>query len=126
MRCKECHKKISLDHCAAMTRRGSKKESLRLVFKCACGFYVLPIDVVEIMGAKALVSVSTMRYQKSDGDGSRSGEKLSREGSKIFKEQGKEAYERWQREVYFPLMDAEVKGMKRNNFRRRAQGRGEV
>ncbi len=119
MKCKECQKKITFDHYVATTRPDPKKESVHLVFKCECGFYVIPMDVVEITGSKALVSLSAMKYRKIDLNGVRSGKRLSREGIKIYKEQGEEAYERWQREVYFPLMDAKAERMKRNNFRRR-------
>jgi len=119
VKCKECRKEIRFDHYSATTRRETKGESVRLVFKCDCGFYVIPLDLVEITGSKALVSSSTMKYRKIHADGGLSGEKLSREGIKIYREQGEEAYERWKEEVYFPLMDARVERTKRNTFRKR-------
>ena len=119
MKCKECQKKISFDHYLATTRPDPRGESVRLVFRCDCGVYMIPLDVVDITGSKALVSSSAMEYWKIDLDVGLSGEKLSRKGIKIYKEQGEEAYEKWKREVYFPLMDAKVKKMKRNGFRKR-------
>jgi hypothetical protein len=38
---------------------------------------------------------------------------------KIYKEQGEEAYEKWKKEVYFPLMDSKLKKIKENCFRKR-------
>ena len=119
MKCKECQKKINFDHYLATTRSDPKGESVRLVFRCDCGFYMIPLDVVEITGSKALLSSSAMEYRKIDTDVGLSGEKLSRKGIKIYKEQGEEAYEKWKRDVYFPLMDAKAEKTKRNNFRRR-------
>jgi len=119
MKCKECQKKIHFDHYLATTRPDPKGESVRLVFKCECGFYIIPLDVVEMSGSKAFLSLSAMEYWKIDTDIGLSGEKLSRKGIKIYKEQGEEAYEKWKREVYFPLMDAKVKRMRRNGFGKR-------
>ena len=119
MKCKECQKKINFDHYLATTRPDPKGDSVRLAFKCECGFYIIPLDVVEMSGSKAFLSSSAMEYWKIDMDVGLSGEKLSRKGIKIYKEQGEEAYEKWKREVYFPLMDAKVKKMKRNGFRKR-------
>jgi hypothetical protein len=119
MKCKECQKKISFDHYLATTHPDSKGESMRLVLKCGCGFYIIPLDVVEMSGAKAFLSSSAMEYWKVDLDIGLSGERLSRKGIKIYKEQGEEAYEKWKREVYFPLMDAKVEKMKRNGFGKR-------
>lgn len=120
MKCKECQKKITFDHYLATTRPDRKGESVHLVFRCDCGFYVIPMEVVEITGSKALLSSSAMEYWKTDTDVGLSGEKLSRKGMKIYKEQGEEAYEKWKKEVYFPLMDAKAENMKRNHFRKRA------
>jgi hypothetical protein len=119
VKCKACQKRINFDHYSATKRPGAKGESVRLVFQCDCGFYVIPLDVVEITGSKALVSSSDMEYWKIGADVGLSGEKLSQEGTKIYKEQGEEAYEKWKKEVYFPLMDAKAERMKRHSFRRR-------
>ena len=119
MKCKECQKKITFDHYLATTRPDAKGEGIRLVFECDCGFYVIPLDMVEITGSKALVSSSAMKHWKVEADAGLSGEKLSRKGMKIYKEQGEAAYEKWKKEVYFPLMDAKAEKMKRNSFRRR-------
>jgi hypothetical protein len=119
MKCKECQKKINFDHYLATSRPDPKGEKVRLVFKCECGFYIIPLDVVEMSGLKAFLSSSAMEYWKIDTDAGLSGKMLSRKGIKIYKEQGEEAYEKWKREVYFPLMDAKAEKMKKNSFRRR-------
>jgi len=119
MKCKECQKKIDFDHYLATTRPDPKGESVRLVFKCECGFYIIPLDVVDMSGSKAFLASSAMEYWKIDADAGLSGKKLSRKGIKIYKEQGEEAYEKWKREVYFPLMDAKAEKTRRNGFGKR-------
>ena len=119
MKCKECQKKIDFDHYLATTRPDPKGESVRLVFKCECGFYIIPLDVVDMSGSKAFLASSAMEYWKIDADVGLSGRKLSRKGIKIYKEQGEEAYEKWKREVYFPLMDAKAEKTRRNGFGKR-------
>jgi len=119
MKCKECQKKINFDHYLATTHPDPKGESVRLVFKCDCGFYIIPLDVVEMSGSKAFFSSAAMEYWKIDVDVGLSGEKLSRKGIKIYKEQGEAAYEKWKTEVYFPLVEAKAEKLKRNSFRKK-------
>ena len=119
MKCKECQKKITFDHYLVTTRPDAKRENIRLVFECDYGFYMIPLDMIEITGLKALVSSSAMKHRKVEADAGLSGEKLSRKGMKIYKEHGEAAYEKWKKEVYFPLMDAKAEKIKRNSFRRR-------
>ena len=40
------------------------------------------------------------------------GKKLSREGLKIFNQQGEKAYDQWTKEVFIPLMDAKLKRLR--------------
>lgn len=120
MKCKECKKKIVFDHYLAGNQPVQGKETLYLVFKCDCGSYVIPMDLVETSEFKGLVSSGTIRYCKLAEDRHMDGEKLSREAKKIYQEQGEAAYERWKKEVYFPLMDARAKRLKGNRFRKRA------
>ena len=119
MKCERCQRKLTLDHYVATTRPDRKGECLRLVFRCACGIYVVPLDLVEITGSRALVSSSIVTYGRVIEDGESSGKKLSREGLKIYREQGEEAYEKWKEEVYFPLMVSKMKKMKANFFGKR-------
>ena len=120
MKCKECQKKITFDHYLATNKTDPKSEKVHLVFKCDCGFYVIPLDIAEITNSKALVSSGAMKYWKMDSDGELNGPELSRKGLKIYEEQGEEAYEKWKREVYFPLIEARMKRLKTNRFRKRA------
>ena len=120
MKCKECKKKIVFDHYLAGNQPNQNRETLYLVFKCDCASYVIPLDLVETSEFKGLVSSGAIQYWKFEQDRDWSGEKLSREAKKIYREQGEAAYEKWQKEVYFPLLDARVKKLKANRFRKRA------
>ncbi len=120
MKCKECKKRITFDHYLAGSQPDQKRETLYLVFKCDCASYVIPLDLVETSDFKGLVSSGAMKYWKFQRDLDCNGAKLSREAKRIYDEQGEAAYERWQKEVYFPLLDARVKKLKTNRFRKRA------
>jgi hypothetical protein len=119
MKCKECKKKISFDHYLATNRPHLNHEKLHLVFKCDCGIYVIPLDLVETTKFKGLFSLESIKHLKIANGRKFSGKKLSEEAMKIYKEQGEEAYEKWKKEVYFPLMDSKLKKIKENCFRKR-------
>ena len=85
---------------------------------------MIPVDVAEMTRSRALVSSGAVEYWKSD-QAALNGMELSREGIEIFNEQGEEAYEKWKREVYFPLMDEKMKRLKLSRFRKRGQGVGQ-
>jgi len=67
-----------------------------------------------------LVSSGPFSIWKFQQERDWNGEKLSRRRKKIYQETGEAAYEKWQKEVYFPLLDARVKKLKANRFRKRA------
>ena len=119
MKCKECKKKISFDHYLATNKPHLNHEKLHLVFKCDCGFYVIPLDLVETTEFKGLFSLESVKHLKIVNDRQFNGKKLSEEALKIYNEQGEEAYEKWKKEVYFPLMDSKLKKIKENCFRKR-------
>ena len=119
MRCKECKKKISFDHYLATNRSHLNHEKLHLVFKCDCGIYVIPRDLVETTEFKGLFSLESIKHLKIANGRKFSGKKLSQEAMKIYNEQGEKAYEKWKKEVYFPLMDSKLKEIKENCFRKR-------
>ncbi len=111
MKCKECQKKITFDHYLGTTGSGSNG-NIQLVFKCDCGFYMVPFDLVQISKGRGLISAGKMKHYKM-GDGETSdGKKLSREGLRIFNKLGEEAYDRWTKEVFLPLMDARLKRLR--------------
>jgi hypothetical protein len=120
MRCKECKKKISFDHYLATNRPHLNHEKLHLVFKCDCGIYVIPLDLVETTKFKGFFSLESIKHLKIVNGRQFSGKKLSQEAMKIYNEQGEKAYEKWKKEVYFPLMDSKLKKIKDNCFRKRA------
>jgi hypothetical protein len=119
MRCKECNKKISFDHYLATNRPHLNHEKLHLVFKCDCGIYVIPLDLVETTKFKGLFSLESIKHLKIANGRKFNGKKLSQEAMKIYNEQGEKAYEKWKKEVYFPLMDSKLKKIKENCFRKR-------
>ena len=119
MRCKECKKKISFDHYLATNRHHLKHEKLHLVFKCDCGIYVIPLDLVETTKFKGLFSLESIKHLKIVNGREFSGKRLSQEAMKIYNEQGEKAYEKWKKDVYFPLMDSKLKKIKENCFRKR-------
>ena len=119
MRCGECKKKISFDHYLATNRSHLNHEKLHLVFKCDCGIYVIPLDLVETTEFKGLFSLESIKHLKIANGRKFSGKKLSQEAMKIYNEQGEKAYEKWKKEVYFPLMDSKLKKIKENCFRKR-------
>src|SRR4030042_4094722 len=118
MRCGECKKKISFDHYLATNRSHLNHEKLHLVFKCDCGIYVIPLDLVETTEFKGLFSLESIKHLKIANGRKFSGKKLSQEAMKIYNEQGEKAYEKWKKEVYFPLMDSKLKKIKDNCFRK--------
>ena len=120
MRCKECKKKISFDHYLATNRPHLNHEKLHLVFKCDCGIYVIPLDLVETTRFKGLFSLESIKHLKIANGPKFNGKKLSQEAMKIYNEQGEKAYEKWKKEVYFPLMDSKLKKIKENCFRKRS------
>ncbi len=111
MRCKDCQKKITFDHYFGTTR-GSNGGNLQLVFKCDCGFYRVPFGLVQISRARGLIFSGKMEHWKINGEQDTDGKRLSREGLKIFNQQGERAYDRWTKEVFLPLMDAKLKRMR--------------
>ena len=110
MKCETCQKKITFDHYLGST--GSNGGNIRLVFKCDCGVYTVPFDLVKISKGKGLVFAGKMVHRKIKGKGPMDGKRLSQEGRKIFKQQGEQAYDRWTKEVFLPLMDAKLKELR--------------
>ena len=110
MKCEECQKKITFDHYLGST--GSNGGNIQLVFKCDCGFYMVPFDLVKISKGKGLISAGKMVHWKINGEGAMDGKRLSQEGQKIFKQQGEQAYDQWTKEVFLPLMDAKLKKLR--------------
>ncbi len=112
MKCKECQKRIVFDHYRGTTGPGSNGGgAIQLVFKCDCGFYMVPFDFVQISMGRGLIFSGTMKRWKTDEQTS-DGKKLSREGLKIYHQQGEQAYDRWTKEVFLPLMDAKLKKLR--------------
>jgi hypothetical protein len=120
MKCKVCKKKITFDHYLAKSEPDHHREKLHVIAKCDCGSYVIPLDLVETTEFKGLVSSDQTEHWKLCGETQWDGEHLSREAKKIYREQGEEAYEKWKKEVFFPLMDARIKKLKANRFRKSA------
>ncbi len=54
MKCKECQKKITFDHYLGTTGSGSNGGNIQLVFKCDCGFYMVPFDLVQISKGRGI------------------------------------------------------------------------
>jgi len=111
MKCKECQKKITFDHYLGTTGSGSNG-GIQIVFKCDCGFYMVPFDLVEISKGKGLISSGKIKHYKIDWKQTSDGKTLSREGLEIFNKEGEQAYDRWTKEVFLPLMDAKLKKMR--------------
>ena len=111
MKCKECQKKITFDHYLGATGSGSNG-NIQLVFKCDCGFYMVPFDLVQISKGKGLISSGKMKHYKISDEETSDGKKLSREGLRIFNKLGEQAYDRWTKEVFLPLMDARLKRLR--------------
>ena len=112
MRCKTCQKKITFEHYYGSTGSGPGGGKIRLVLKCQCGFTTIPFDVVQISRGRGLLSSGKVRHRKNNGDASSNGKRLSKEGQKIFDQQGEQAYTRWTREVFLPMMDARLKKLR--------------
>ncbi len=117
MKCKECRKRIVFDHYWGSTGSGTNG-NLHLVFRCDCGFHMVPFDLIQVSSGKGLLSSGKIRHWKVDGNLS-NGKKLSKEGQKIFHTQGEKAYDRWTKEVFLPLMDAALKKMRANTVKAR-------
>lgn len=111
MKCKECQKKIAFDHYLGTTGSGSNG-NIQLVFKCDCGFYMVPFDLVQISKGRGLMSSGKMRHYKTNDKPPLDGKRLSREGLRIFNKLGVQAYDRWTKEVFLPLMDAKLKRLR--------------
>jgi len=112
MKCTRCQKKISVDHYLATTRLDSQEGNVQLVFKCDCGFYMVPFDLVQIGNGKGLIFSGRMKHCKTSKERLSDGKKLSREGSRIYHKHGEQAYEQWTREVFLPLMEAKLKKLR--------------
>ena len=112
MKCKECQKKIAFDHYLGATGPALNKGSIQLVFKCDCGLYVVPFDLVQISKGRGLISSGRIKQYKVGDDKASDGKKLSREGLKIFNQQGEKAYDQWTKEVFLPMMDAKLKRLR--------------
>ncbi len=112
MKCKECQKKIAFDHYLGTTGPTLNEGTIQLVFKCDCGLYVVPFDLVQISKGRGLISSGKMKQLKMDSEKISDGKKLSREGQKIFNQQGEKAYDQWTREVFLPMMDAKLKRLR--------------
>ena len=120
MKCKVCKKKITVDHFLPTRGPDHSKENLHLVLRCDCGSYVIPIDLVEAGEFRGLFSGGNVsRYV--EGNRPLDGQKLAREAKKIYDEKGEAAYERWKKEVFVPLMDARIRKLKNNRFRKRVE-----
>ncbi len=112
MKCEECQKKIVFDHYLGTTGSNSNGGgAIQLVFKCDCGFYMVPFDFVEISMGRGLIFSGRMKRWKTE-ERIWDGKKLSREGLKIYNQKGEQAYDRWTKEVFLPLMDAKLKKMR--------------
>ncbi len=116
MKCNECQKKITFDHYYGSTR-GPNGGTLQLVFKCDCGFYRVPFDLVQMSNGKGLIFSGRMEHCKRNGEKNSDGKRLSREGLKIFNQRGQQAYDRWTKEVFLPLMDAKLKRMRASSLK---------
>lgn len=112
MKCKDCQKKIAFDHYLGTTGPVPNGGNIQLVFKCDCGFYMVPFDLVQISKGRGLISSGKMKHYKMDEEETSDGKKLSREGLKIFNKQGEKAYDQWTKEVFLPLMDAKLKRLR--------------
>ncbi len=112
MKCKECQKKITFDHYVATNRSDSNTNKIQLVLTCDCGIYMIPFELVQIGNGIGLISSEEMKYWKIDEDRVIDGKKLSREGQRIYNKQGKQAYEKWKNEVFWPLVDARIKKLR--------------
>ena len=119
MKCKACRKKIMLDHYVVINQPDPSREKLHLVFRCDCGAYVIPLDLVETGEVKAWVSSGEVLYRKLKANQAWNGEKLSRQAKKVYHAKGEGGYEKWKEEVYFPFVDASVKRMKFTPQRRK-------
>ena len=111
MKCKECQKKITFDHYLGTTGSGSNG-NIQLVFKCDCGFYMVPFDLVQISKGRGLISSGKIKHYKVSNEEASDGKKLSREGLRIFNKLGEQAYDRWTKEVFLPLMDARLRKLR--------------
>jgi len=111
MKCKECLKKIVFDHYRGSTGSNSNGGAIQLVFKCDCRVYVVPFDLIQISMGRGLIFSGRMKRLRTRGQ-VWDAKKLSREGMKIYIQQGEQAYERWTQEVFLPLMDAKLKQLK--------------
>jgi hypothetical protein len=78
---------------------------------------MVPFDLVRISKGKGLISAGKMIHWKINGEGTSDGKKLSQEGLKIFKQQGEQAYDRWTKEVFLPLMDAKLKKLRTHSLK---------
>ncbi len=116
MKCEECQKRITFDHYLGTTGSGSNG-NIQLVFKCDCGFYMVPFDLVQISKGRGLISAGKMKHYKMGDEEISDGKKLSREGLRIFNKLGEEAYDRWTKEVYLPLMDARLKRLRTSSLK---------
>jgi hypothetical protein len=116
MKCKECQKKITFDHYLGTTGSGSNG-NIQFVFKCECGFYIVPFDLVQISRRKGWISSGKMKHYKISDAETRDGKKLSQEGLKIFNKLGEQAYDRWTKEVFLPLMDAKLKRLRTGSLK---------
>jgi hypothetical protein len=112
MKCKDCQKKIAFDHYLGTTGPVPNGGNIHLVFKCDCGFYMVPFDLVQISKGRGLISSGKMKHYKMNAQETSDGKKLSREGLKIFNKQGQKAYDQWTKEVFLPLMDAKLKRLR--------------
>lgn len=113
MKCNECQKKITFDHYLGTTRSGSNGGAIQLVFRCDCGFYMVPFNFIQISSGRGLIFSGTGRMKRwKTHDPLSDGKKLSREGLKIYNQQGEQAYDRWTKEVFLPLMDAKLKKLR--------------
>ena len=108
MKCEECQKKIIFDHYLGST--GSNGGNIQLVFRCNCGFYIVPFDLVRISKGKGLISAwkdDSLEDQRRRNLG---WEKDShRKASEFLSSRANKLTDRWTKEVFLPLMDARLK-----------------
>ena len=69
------------------------------------------------INAEGLVSLEKIKSQKIEEGRSLDGKKLSQEGLRIYNKHGIEAYEKWQKEVFLPLMHERIRKLRAGSVR---------
>ncbi len=112
MKCKACRKEIVFDHYVATTGSDPDRPAVQLILKCGCGLYLIPFDFIHIGKRTGFVSSEKIKRLAPSKDRSFDGRDLSQEGLEIYNTHGKQAYEKWKEEVFFPLMDSRLKRLR--------------